>query len=291
MRLAAGMAALLAGGAAQACPCGAALGPVAPWTLPAERAAVAAGLSWQTELGSVDGRGRAWSNPRGVSTQRAIVELAAAWRVVPAIELAAQWSAAWADVTLPGASTAGSTAGDLGLRVRWESAAPLRRVVPQVAAWAGLRVPTGTRGDGSLATVTGLGLGAWEPALGAELRWSVSTPVTLLALGELGVRVAPLGAVRPGLRGLVGVAVAHTVTSRVGWTAALTEVVEGESSEAGEAVEGSATRRTLFAVGASVRWSDAWRTMATVGGDLPLAGLESNVTTQLRAGLSLVWSN
>jgi hypothetical protein len=225
-----------------------------------------------------------------VSTQRAIADLAAAWRVVPSVELAAQWSAAYADVTLPGASTAGFTAGDLGLRARWESAAPLRRAAPQVAAWAGLRVPTGTRGDGSLATVTGLGLGAWEPALGAELRWSVSTPVTLLALGELGVRVAPLGRVRPGVRGMVGLAVAHLVTSRVGWTAALTEVVEGDASEAGRSVEGSGTRRTLFALGASVRWSDAWRTMATVSADLPVGALEANVTTQLRAGVTTVWS-
>ncbi|MDB4931906.1 MAG: hypothetical protein JWM10_4390, partial [Myxococcaceae bacterium] len=123
MRLAVGMAALLAGGAAQACPCGAALGPVAPWTLPAEGVAVAAGLSGQTELGSVDGQGRAWSAPRGVSTQRVFVDLAAAWRVVPSVELAAQWSAAWADVTLPGAASRGVIAGDLGLRARWEAAA------------------------------------------------------------------------------------------------------------------------------------------------------------------------
>ena len=282
--------ALLSPGAAAACPCGAALGPVAPWTLPAEQVAFASSLSFQTELGTVDPQGHAWSTPAGVATNRALLDLATAWRVVPSLELAAQWSAAYTALTLPGASSAVASVGDVSLRARWEAAAPLRRVVPQVAAWAALRMPTGDLGDGSLATVTGLGLGAWEPALGAELRWSVSTPVTLIALTEVGVRVAPVRQVVPGVRWTTGLAVAHQVTARFGWTAALSEVVEGEAREAGQWVDGTGTRRTLLAVGLSARWSDSLRTMASVSGDLPVPGVESNVTTQLRAGVTLVWS-
>lgn len=288
--IAAALVATLAVPAARACPCGGALGPVAPWTLAADRVAASASLSYQGELGTVDARGRAWSVPPGVATHRALLDLAAAWRVVPSVELAAQWSAAYTDLTLPGASSAAVTAGDLSLRGRWESAAPLRRVVPQVAAWVALRLPTGDSGSGALATVTGLGLGAWEPALGAELRWSVSTPVTLIALTEVGVRVAPLGPVRPGVRWMLGAAVSHQLSSRWGWTAALTEVLEGEATEGGQSVAGSGTRRTLLALGATTQWTDRLRTMMTISGDVPVPGLESNITTQLRAGVTVVWS-
>lgn len=290
MRLVAALAVTLATPAALGCPCGASLGPVAAWTLPSERVAVSSTLGFQTEVGTVDAQGRVWSSPAGVSTHRALLDLAVAWRVVPSIELAAQWSAAYTALTLPGATSAGASPGDVALRARWESAAPLRRAVPQVAAWAALRVPTGGMGDGALATVTGLGLGAWEPALGAELRWSVSIPVTLLGLTEVGVRVAPLREVRPGVRWMVGAAVAHQVTARWGWTAALAEVIEGSSSEGGQWVDDSGTRRTLLSLGGSARWSEQLRTMVTVSGDLPAPGLGSNITTQLRAGLTLVWS-
>lgn len=276
--------------AASACPCGAALGPVAAWTLPAERVALAAALSYQTELGSVDVRGRPWSNPAGVSSHRVLIDLAAAWRVAPSVELAALWTAAYSALSLPGASEASLAAGDLTLRARWEAAAPLRRAAPQVSAWAGLRAPTGSQGAGSLATVTGLGLGAWEPSLGAELRWALGA-WTLLALTELGVRVAPSGPVLPGVRWMLGAAVAHQTTARWGWTAALTEVVEGPAREGGQWVEGSDTRRSLLTLGASARWSDSLRTTLSLGGDLPLPGLERGVTTQLRAGVTLVWTH
>jgi hypothetical protein len=290
MRLAPSMAVSLAAGAAGACPCGAALGPVAPWTQAAETVAVASAVSVQVEPGTVDLRGRPWSAPSGVATRRVVLDLAAAWRVLPSVELAAQWSAAYTAFTLPGVSGAEAIPGDLALRARWESAAPLRRVVPQVAAWAALRAPTGGTGAAGLATVTGLGLGAWEPALGAELRWSVSAPVTVLTLTELGLRVAPIGVARPGLRWMLGAAVAHQATARWGWTAALTEIIEGEAVEGGQPAAGSSTRRTLLALGASVRWTDALRTAVTVSGDLPVPGLERNVTTQLRAGVTVVWS-
>ena len=115
-------------------------------------------------------------------------------------------------------------------------------------------------------------------------------PVTLLALTEVGVRVAPLRDVRPGVRWLSGLAVAHQVTARWGWTAALSEVLEGDASEAGQRVPGSGTRRTLVALGASARWSDRLRSMLSLSGDLPLPGLGSNVTTQLRAGVTMVWT-
>ncbi len=290
MRLSLAIAALLAAPSALACPCGSALGPVAPWTLAADRVAASASLSYQGELGTVDAHGHAWSSPPGVATHRALLDLAAAWRVVPSVELSAQWSAAYTDLTLPGASSASANVGDLSLRGRWESAASLRRVVPQVAAWAALRMPTGDAGSG-LATVTGLGLGAWEPALGAGLSWSLSTPLTLSVLTEVGLRVAPLGPVRPGVRWMLGAAVAHQLSSRWGWTAALTEIIEGEATEAGQTVSGSGTRRTLLSLGASTRWTDRLRTLTTVSADLPLDGLESNVTTQLRAGVTLVWSH
>ena len=284
------MAVALGAGAASACPCGTTLGPVAPWTQAADRVAFASALSWQTEPGTVDARGRAWSSPPGVSTHRVLLDLAAAWRVAPALELAAQWSAAYTAIALPGAASAAASAGDVSVRARWESAVPLRRAAPQVAAWAALRAPTGSAGAGALATVTGLGLGAWEPALGAELRWSVSSPVTVMALTEVGVRVAPVGSVRPGVRWVLGGAVAHQVTPRWAWTAALTEVIEGAASEDGQRVAGSATRRSLLAVGASARWADGLRTMLTVSGDLPLPGLASNITTQTRVGVTVIWS-
>lgn len=290
MRLAVLLSVGLTSGSAMACPCGASLGPVAPWTQAAETVAFAATLSWQEELGTVDPQGRAWSTPRGVATHRALLDLSTAWRVIPSLELAAQWSAAYTAVTLPGASSAGATAGDLSVRARWEAAAPLRRVVPQVGLWGGLRAPTGSTGNGSLAAVTGLGLGAWEPSLGAELRWRLSVPLTLLALSEVGVRVAPLGDVRPGVRWMAGVAVAHQTTGRFGWTVALSEVIEGEATERGQAVEGSDTRRTLLAMGASARWTEHLRSMLSVSTDVPVPGLDRNVTTQIRAGVSLVWS-
>lgn len=290
MRLSASLAAWLAAGSAAACPCGASLGPVAPWTQAADRFALAAGVSWQEELGTVDAQGRAWSSPQGVATHRALLDVAAAWRALPSLELAAQWSAAYTAVTLPGAASDGATAGDLTVRGRWESAAPLRRAVPQVGLWGALRAPTGSAGNGSLAAVTGLGLGAWEPALGGELRWRVSEPLTLLALTEVGVRVAPLGDVRPGVRWMAGLAVAHQATARVGWTVALSEVVEGDATERGQAVADSGTRRTLLAAGANLRWTDQIRTMLSVSTDVPVPGLERNITTQLRAGVTLVWS-
>lgn len=291
MRAALALSVSLAASAAGACPCGASLGPVAPWTQAAQQVAVAAGVSWQTELGTVDAQGRAYASPRGVATNRALLDLAAAWRALPSLELAAQWSAAYTAVTLPGASSDGFAAGDVTVRARWEAAAPLRRVVPQAALWLALRAPTGSVGASSLATVTGLGLGAWEPALGAELRWRVSEPVTLLALTELGVRVAPVGDVRPGVRWMAGLAAAHQVTARWGWTVALSEVLEGDATERGQTVADTGTRRTLLAVGASARWSDALRTMLSVSGDLPLPGLDRNITSQLRAGVTLVWSH
>ena len=54
------LAALLAAPVAIGCPCGASLGPVAPWTRAADEFALAAGLAFQTELGTVDARGRSW---------------------------------------------------------------------------------------------------------------------------------------------------------------------------------------------------------------------------------------
>jgi hypothetical protein len=159
-----------------------------------------------------------------------------------------------------------------------------------VAAWAALRLPTGDSGGASLATVSGLGLGAWEPAVGAELRWSISTPVTLIALSEVGVRVAPIGPVQPGVRWMTGAAIAHQVTARWGWTAAVTEIIETEARESGQAVADSGTRRTLVSVGASAFWGESWRTLLSLGGDVPLPGVERNIATQFRVGMALIWS-
>ena len=289
-RASAALAAVLAAPVAIGCPCGASLGPVAPWTRATEGGARAAGVTFQSEVGTVDGQGRGWSSPAGVSAHRATLDLAAAWRVAPAVELAAQWTAAYTTLSLPGASRDGVVAGDASVRARWESAAPLRRALPQVAAWAALRAPTGSAGDGALAAVSGLGLGAWEPALGVELRWRVATPWTVLALTEVGVRVAPTGPVQPGVRWMAGAAVAHQATARWGWTAALTEVVEGEAREGGASVAGSGTRRSMLALGASARWTDDLRMTMMVGGDLPVPGLARNITTQVRAGVTLVWA-
>lgn len=284
------LASVLAPSVATACPCGLSLGPMTPWTRPDDRVAIAGTLSFIPELGTMDAQGRAYSNPAGTATTRLVLDVAAGWRPIPSLEIAAMWSAGYTWNTLPAGDSNMAEAGDASVRVRWEAPVPLRRAIPQVAAWAALRMPTGYATATPSATITGLGLGSWEPALGAELRWHATDTLTLSFVADAGIRAGSFLAVQPGPRLTVAAVISHLFSRRFGWVASAVQSWEWDASRGGNTVADSGTRRLTLTAGATAQLADHWRAVASVGGDVPIDGFGANIILRLRAGVTVIWS-
>lgn len=278
-------AAALAPAAASACPCGALVGPSAPITGAADRWGAAVNVSALAELGRWDSRSGAQGNPEGASAYRGVLDLAAAWRATPALELGLGVAAGYSAVENPGQSLTGGGLGDSYVRARHELGLTRAGWVPTGAAWAGLRAPTASRAlnDPGLAMATGLGLGAWEASVGGELRWALGARVQLALSGEVGLRFAGLDGYSPGHRAAVTVTVVHEVTQRVSLTAGA-----GEWMELG--VDGSLLRRTTVSVGAQWRASLDWRAMARVDVDPLVDGAGNELPAVVRASLGVAWA-
>ena len=273
-----------------ACPCDSVPGPLGALTSRDTRWGVIGSLSYLREIGTADASGRAWSSPPGVSTQRGLLDLGAAWRPRTDLELSVGWSAALTATSLPGVSDVGARAGDVTSRVRWEAPVEARGAVPDAAVWAGLRAPTGGIDASGLGAVTGLGLGAWEASLGAALRWRLGTRVSLTTQLEGGLRFAAVGDATPGPRGSASVGVEHRWSERWAWSLAALEVLEASSVQDGQRVPSTATRRTAVLAAVGVRVTDGVRLAVHVAADIPLDGFAQGVVTQLRTGLAVGWS-
>ncbi|MBL8604036.1 MAG: hypothetical protein JNK72_19065 [Myxococcales bacterium] len=292
--LAAGLAAAvsLAPKGLAACACGLVVGPTAPLTGAADRAALSAGLSVMQERYNFDEFGRLSRTPSDVRVHRGWLDLAAAWRPDDRWELSASASYALSRVSLFGVEGNAHGVGDTVLRARRVMVDAGAGWRPTVDLWAGLRLPTATHDDRALASVGGPGLGAFELSLGAELRWRVGVRWQLALSAELGARSPSLeGASMPGPRALVAGLGVWQPHPRVALSVAPSVWVEAAPWQGGTALANGALRRSSVAMGVTVQADPWWRVGASAAGELPVEGFGQNVAAYLRAGLNVtrVW--
>jgi len=295
LRAAVGLAVCSASSLALACPCGLVAGPAAPLTGVADTWAASASLTYLREVAHFDERGRVSSTPTGVVHGRALLDVALGWRATPTWELSLASTLGLSHTALRGVSETAATFGDTTLRARGTLRSPFGPSwAPGVAVWAGARLPTATatEGDRALAAVTGVGLGAWEAQLGAELRWTVSPRWQFALHGEGGLRtVAGLDAVfAPGPRVLAGATGVFLPTTRVALSLGLSGWWEAAPSRDGQGLADGALHRTSCTAAITVQSSDHWRLGALVASELPIDGLGRNTPVLLRGGLTAVWT-
>ncbi len=285
------LAALVSAGHARACPCAPGAAPVTALSLPGDGFALRASVAAITDTATWDERGRAHRTPSGVSTRRLVFEAAAAWRPLRALEFSTLAGVALSAADEPGVSVRAASMGDVTARARWE---PLNDWRWRVATSGAVRVPVGDRVAGTVANgVAGLGLGAWEFALGGEVaRRSDSRGEVGLAV-ELGVR-APAPRDRgptwtPGPRATATLFGAWRVTTSLTATASVTQAVELDAWRDGERVPDSGARRLSVALGLGLRVDRAVWSLG-LAADPWIDGLGANATATLRATLAVTWS-
>ncbi len=293
--LALGVAAALVPGVALGCPCGLVAGPSAPITGAADVWGASASLSYLREVAHFDEAGRVGATPAGVVHGRALLDVALGWRPLPRWELSLAHTLGLTHTAQRGVSETGAVLGDTTLRARWtlrDGFGPSWG--PAVAVWGGVRLPTatGAQSDRALAAVSGLGLGAWEANLGAELRWTLHPRWQLALQGEGGLRtVAGLDAAfTPGPRVLAGVAGVFLPQPRVALSVGLSGWWEAAPSREGQGLPDGALQRTTCTAAITVQRGSHWRLGATVASELPWAGFGRNTPVLLRGGLMAVWT-
>lgn len=276
--------------AARACPCAPGAAPVTALSAPDERVALRASLAALADVATWSERGRAYPTPDDVSTRRLVFEAGVAWRPLRALELSALGGAALAASDAPGVSVRAASLGDVTARVRWE---PLDDWRWRVATSASVRAPTGDRVAGTVANgIAGLGLGAWEFALGAELARRSDALGELGLAAEIGLR-APAAAISgstwtPGPRTTVTLFGAWRLTPALTLTASVSHALELDAWRGENRVEGSSTRRLSTALGVGFR---AQRAVWTLGlaADPWIDGLGANATATVRATMAVTW--
>lgn len=284
---------VLAAPRAWGCPCNLVAGTSAPLTQPGERVGASVGLSVLHELGSYGRSGRYTPDPTGVRANRAALELALAWRPAMRWELWAASSVGVGETDLPGAMLRERTLGDSLLRVRYDA-----RTTGEAGAWpaigltAAVRAPTATAvaSAGSSAAAPGVGLGAWELALGADVRRDVGRWFQANVSGEVGWRAGSATETNPGMRVSAGAAGVFLPSWRVAVAVGAGLWWEAAATHAGQTLAGTGVTRVTATAAVTVRLSEATR--CTVGGavDPPLGGFGENTVASARATVTLAWS-
>lgn len=274
-----------------ACPCGAPAGAFPAWSALDERLTFTAVTAWSMELGTFDERSRTRSLPPGVSTHRATLDLLASWRPSAPWELTLGVAGMFTSAALPGLRAEGISLGDSTFRARWElpSSAPSR---PTLALWSTLRAPTGARDEGANG-LSSAGLGHWELALGAELRWAVASRWALSVGLELGARApATHGGVEitPGPRGAALLLAVWRPSDDIALSIGLSAWTEAPAWVAGVADDVPWSYRVGPALGMSAQLSPALRLLASIAVDPPIDGFGARSPANLRASLGLSWA-
>jgi hypothetical protein len=266
---------------AQACPCGPDAGPAAALTRTGDRVALSIGLTWARETGTWDTHTRAWPQPLGARVDHGALDVALALRVGDAWEFSARSSLVARSVAHPGFGNQGLGLGDTFVRARWETpSASTPTSTPDVALWAQLRAPSALEGERALAwALPSSGLGAWELALGTQLRWRVASQVTLALALEAGTRTGGLGP-----RAVAAVAAQWLPTDRTALSATISEVWEVDAQHLG------VFRRTTAAIGGAVQLSTRWRPSALIACDLRFDGLGRDASAWCRASIASTWT-
>lgn len=290
-----GAAVWLVSGVSGACPCGVVAGPSAALTGVADTWAVGATLSYLREVASFDERSQVYPTPNGVAVGRALLDVSLGRRLSPRWELAATGTVGFAHTALRGVESHGAMLGDTVLRARAAVWTPFgNAAAPTVSAWVGLRLPTaaGAASNPALASVSGVGLGAWEGSLGAEARWNLSRAWQVTGYGEAGLRTtAGLETLAtPGPRVLAGVAGVFLPTPRVALSVGLSGWWEAAPTRDGQRVAEGALQRTTCTAAMTVQRGAHWRLGLSAAMDLPVDGLGRNVPALLRGGVSAVWT-
>lgn len=274
---------------AAACPCGAPAGAAPAWTTVGERIALNVTAGWTHEYGTFDARARARPLPPGVSTERATLDLTAAWRALPSLELSAGLAGAWTRAAQPGTLREGISLGDSTFRARWESPAPRSPARPALALWGAIRAPTGDRDEG-VNVLTAVGLGHWELSLGAQARWHLGRAWELSAAAELGLRAPATrgdATVTPGPRALVALAAVWRPSPRLALNASLSAWWEAPMWIRGEQSPDAGAYRVGPGAGASWQVREGLRVMTSVSVDPRVDGLGANGGANLRATLGI----
>lgn len=289
-RLSGSLAALFFTGESRACPCAPGAAPVTALSVAGDDFALRASVAAITDTAAWDERGRAYPTPSGVSTRRLVFEAAGAWRPTRAVELSLLAGAALSAADEPGVSVRAASLGDVTARARWEIRNDWRW---RVAAAGSVRVPTGDRVAGTVANgVAGLGLGAWEFALGGELARRSDSRGEVGIAAEVGVRAPTPRAAgptwTPGPRATITLFGAWRATGALTATASVSQSVELDAWRDGERVADSGTRRLSVALGVGLRVD---RAVWSVGlaADPWINGLGANATATLRATLAVTF--
>lgn len=284
---------------AQACCAG--TGAVTPGRLALhESALVGVQLKTAAELGSFDASGRYAATPKGASELDLEQDLFAAVRVLDRAQVALLVPILETRRTSQGLAELGGGGGDINLNLRYDfTLAGASRLVPGIAALAGVTFPTGTPPDAPhlrpLAT-DATGIGAFQGNVGAALEQSFG-PWLLNVTGIAAVRsartVTSAGVTvheHLATQWTALAAVAYVLPSEAAVALSASYAVEANARINGEEAQDSGHHLTTLTASGVLPLSDTWRAQGALFLNPPLSDASLNQTALGGVLLTLVHS-
>jgi hypothetical protein len=199
-----------------------------------------------------------------------------------------------------GRSEAGGGIGDINANVRYDFMyAGASRLVPGLAALAGITFPTGTPPDapglGPLATGA-TGVGAYQINLGVAAEqtfgpWLVNLTGLVAVRTSRSIGSGPSAAsetLSPQWTALA--AVAYTFDSDAALALSASEVVEGDATIDGQDVPDTGRRLPTVTVSGLLPLTDALRLQGSIYDNPPIPALGANLTADVGASIAGLWT-
>jgi hypothetical protein len=285
----------------QACCAGA--GAVTPGRLALHESALAGiQLKAGDVLSSFDASGHAVASPAGASEIDLEQDVFGALRVLNRGQIALLVPMVETRRASGGLSEFGGGIGDINASARYDfTLAGASRVVPGIAALAGLTIPTGTPPDapnlGPLATGA-TGIGAFQGTAGLAVEqafgpWLVNA-TAIVAQRTARTVGAPPNQVheRLGAQWTFLAAVVYTLPSEIALAASASYLVEGDATISGVLSYGTSHRLPTFTFSGVVPLSDTWRVQGALFDNPPIThfGLNQSAAVGLMATLVKSWT-
>jgi hypothetical protein len=283
--------------------CCAGTGAVTPGRLALHESALAGiQLKAGDVLSSFDASGRVAPSPAGASEIDLEQDMFGAVRVLNRGQIALLVPLVETGRTSGGLSEFGGGVGDINASVRYDfTLAGASRVLPGIAALAGLTIPTGTPPDapnlGPLATGA-TGIGAFQGTAGLAIEqafgpWLVNATAIVAQRTARTVGVPPNQVhERLGAQWTFLAAVVYALPSEVALAASASYLVEGDATIGGVETDGTSHRLPTFTLSGVVPLSDTWRIQGALFDNPPIMhfGLNQSAAAGLMATVVKSWT-
>jgi len=270
------------------------------FTAPDERWSLSLGSLARYETGTWDATGRFHAEPSRVSAWDVTGQLALGVRIVRPIELAVMAGAGVARLSAPGLESVTTGLTDLTLRTRVDVLAddPSQPSRPAVGTWFTVRAPMGSVGTatpgGGTAAVGAFGLGAWEVAVGGDVRRTFAERWQPFLAVEGAVRAPDrsLGVPRAlGPRMGIRTGITWFASDVVAFSALADLALEGDAALGGENVPNSWQQRVGVGLAATARVPNGLRFSLATWADVPVDAMGRNGSATLRLAFAIGYAS